>query len=136
MLQNEGRFPKYLLPAFLNTSQYLTAKYCNPISEINLTSSNFNDSHVWLEMDVNTVKNPHKILPNLFQDWTEEQINQNLSEIETIADGGAELMAYFKLIYQDMSELERSEIKLSLFKYCELDTLAMVMIYEHFRFDL
>ncbi len=127
---------KYLLPACLNTSQYLKAKYCNPISEINLTSSNFDDSHVWLEMDGDKVKNPYKILPKLFQDWTEEQLDQNLGEIETIADGGAALMAYAKLQYQDMSELESSEIKSSLLKYCELDTLAMVMIYEHFRFDL
>ncbi len=87
-------------------------------------------------MEGNTVKNPYKILPRLFQDWTNEQIDQNLGEIETIADGGAALMAYAKLQYQDMSELERSEIKSSLLKYCELDTLAMVMIYEHFRFDL
>jgi hypothetical protein len=127
---------KYLLPACLNSSQYLKAKYCNPIAEINLTSTNFDGSHVWLKMEGDTVKNPYKILPKLFQDWTDEQIDQNLGEIETIADGGAALMAYAKLQYQDMTELERSEIKSSLLKYCELDTLAMVMIYEHFRFDL
>jgi len=38
-----------------------------------------------------------------------------------------------KLQYTDMAEEERLEIKKSLFKYCELDTLAMVMIYEYFR---
>lgn len=87
-------------------------------------------------MDGDNVKNPYKILPKLFLDWTDEQIDQNLSEIETIADGGAALMAYAKLQYQNMTDLERSEIKSSLLKYCELDTLAMVMTYEHFRFDL
>lgn len=127
---------KYLLPACLNTSQYLKAKYCNPIANINLTSTNFDDSHFWLEMNGNKVKNPYKILPKLFQDWTDEQIDQNLGEIEIIADGSAALMAYAKLQYQDMNELERSEIKSSLLKYCEQDTLAMIMIYEHFRFDL
>ena len=30
-----------------------------------------------------------------------------------------------------MSETERSALKASLLKYCELDTLAMVMLYEH-----
>ena len=30
-----------------------------------------------------------------------------------------------------MSEKERAEITKGLLKYCELDTLAMVMIYEH-----
>jgi len=35
-----------------------------------------------------------------------------------------------------MNEQERKEIKESLLKYCELDTLAMVMIYEHFKEEL
>lgn len=127
---------KYLLPACLNSSKYLQSKYSNPISEINLTSLNFNNDHVWLAWDGNAVKNPYKMLPQLFSDWTEEQINQNLGEIENIADGGAALTAYAKLQYQDMSESERSELTSALLKYCELDTLAMVMIYEHFKFDL
>jgi len=52
--------------------------------------------------------------------------------MNNIADGGAALTAFGKLQYTDMSEEERLEIKNSLLKYCELDTLAMVMIYEHF----
>jgi hypothetical protein len=32
-----------------------------------------------------------------------------------------------------MSEYEYGELKKSLLKYCELDTLAMVMIYEAWR---
>jgi hypothetical protein len=35
-----------------------------------------------------------------------------------------------------MSEKERSEITKGLIKHYELDTLAMVMIYEHFKEDL
>ena len=38
--------------------------------------------------------------------------------------------------YQDMSKQERAIIKQSLLKYCELDTLAMVMIYEFFASEL
>jgi uncharacterized protein YprB with RNaseH-like and TPR domain len=53
--------------------------------------------------------------------------------MEGIADGGAALTAYAKLQYQDMTERERTEITQGLLKYCELDTLAMVMIYEHFK---
>jgi hypothetical protein len=30
-----------------------------------------------------------------------------------------------------MSDKERGQISAALLKYCELDTLAMVMIYEH-----
>jgi len=43
------------------------------------------------------------------------------------------LKAFAKLQYEYMSEREREEITLGLKKYCELNTLAMVMIYEHFR---
>jgi hypothetical protein len=32
-----------------------------------------------------------------------------------------------------MTDKERGEITGGLLKYCELDTLAMVMIYEHFK---
>ncbi len=32
-----------------------------------------------------------------------------------------------------MTEVERTEITAGLLKYCELDTLAMVMVYEHLK---
>jgi uncharacterized protein YprB with RNaseH-like and TPR domain len=35
-----------------------------------------------------------------------------------------------------MTTKEREEITHGLLKYCELDTLAMVMIYEHFKHDI
>ena len=55
--------------------------------------------------------------------------------MDSIADGGAALTAYSKLQFTDMSTDERTELRKSLLKYCELDTLAMVMLYEHFRYD-
>ena len=39
-------------------------------------------------------------------------------------------MAYAKMQFEHMSDYERSELQAGLLKYCELDTLAMVMIYE------
>jgi len=56
--------------------------------------------------------------------------------MENIADGSAALTAYSKLQYVDMTTKEREGIMQGLLKYCELDTLAMVMIYEHFRNDI
>ena len=50
-----------------------------------------------------------------------------------IADGGAALTAYSKLQFVDMPDHERETIINGLLKYCELDTLAMVMIYEHLK---
>lgn len=127
---------KQVLPACLNSSPYLKSKYSQPIGQINLTSTNFNDDHKWIEMDGGSVKNPYKLLKPLFVGWDDEQMEENKGDIENIADGGAALMAYSKLQYTDMTDAEREEIKKALLSYCELDTLAMVMIYEHFRFDI
>ena len=127
---------KQVLPACLNSNNYLKAKYSQPIGRINLTSTNFDDSYVWIEMDDSLVKNPYKLLKPLFEGWAEEEMEENQGDIENIADGGSALMAYSKLQYTDMTDAERQEIKNALLKYCELDTLAMVMIYEHFRFDI
>ena len=45
-----------------------------------------------------------------------------------IAEGGAAAMAYARLQFEDLNTKERSNIKGALLRYCELDTLAMVMI--------
>ena len=127
---------KSVLPAVLNSSYYLKHKYAQPIGQINLTSTNFNDNHIWLNIQNEEVINPYKMLPPLFKGWSDLEIEETLSEMSDIADGGAALTAYAKLQYQDMSESERNEITNGLLKYCELDTLAMVMIYEHFIEDI
>ena len=64
---------------------------------------------------------------------TQDQINDTLSELENINDGGAALTAYGKIQYTEMTKQEREEISKSLRRYCELDTLAMVMIFEHLK---
>lgn len=127
---------KFVLPACLNSSEFLKQKYSKPIHDINLTSKNFDKDHVWISMDNGRVINPYKLLPNLFEGWSDEDLDNVIGEIDTIADGGAALMAYAKLQYYDMTDEERNELTRSLLKYCELDTLAMVMVYEHFRYDL
>ena len=71
------------------------------------------------------------MLPPVFEGWDQLEKMETLSDIEDIADGGAALTAYAKLQFQDMSDKERSQITKGLLKYCELDTLAMVMFYEH-----
>ena len=73
------------------------------------------------------------MLPKVFKNVTQDEIENILSEIDNIDDGGAALTAYGKIQYTDMSERERQEISEALKRYCELDTLAMVMIYEHLK---
>ncbi len=43
------------------------------------------------------------------------------------------MVAYAKMQFTEMSEEEREAITKGLLKYCELDTLAMVMIWEHWK---
>lgn len=123
---------KSVLPAVLNSSDYLQEKYSKPLREIGLSSMNFEPGHVWLQVE-GEVLSPYKMLPPLFEEWTEEQLDETVSGMDSIADGGAALTAYGKLQYTDMPKEERLAIKQSLLKYCELDTLAMVMIWEYFR---
>jgi hypothetical protein len=87
-------------------------------------------------MKGDAVINPYKTLAPLFENWDDSEMEENLSDMENIADGGAALTAYAKLQYVDMTTKERAEITQGLLKYCELDTLAMVMIYEHFKHDI
>lgn len=127
---------KAVLPAALSSSKYLQQKYSKAINQINVSSKNFSKEHIWLEVENGIVKSPYKMLPSVFENWNEEQIENSLSEIEGIADGGSALTAYGKLQYTDMEQVEIDELTNALLKYCELDTLAMVMIFEHFKEDL
>lgn len=134
-LTNGSNSLKYILPAILNTSEFLKEKYSKPLSEISITSINFSDDHIWLHFENSQVINPYQLLPKLFAEWDLEKIEDTISDLDTIADGGAALTAYSKLQFTDMSHDERNELRKSLLKYCELDTLAMVMLYEHLKYE-
>ncbi len=124
---------KDVLPAILNTCEYLQGKYTKPLKEIGISSLNLMDTHVWLSNDGVVFENPYKKLPKLFEEWTAEQLDELVSGMEELADGGAALTAYGKMQYTDISDAEIKELSTALLKYCELDTLAMVMLFEHFR---
>jgi hypothetical protein len=124
---------KSVLPAILGTSAYLQDKYAKTISEIGLSSLNFPDTHVWLSIQNGVVESPYDRLPKLFENWDAFEQEELISEMEDVSNGGAAMVAYAKLQYEDMSTPERAELVKGLLKYCELDTLAMVMLYEELR---
>ena len=68
----------------------------------------------------------------MFQDVSDESMNF-LSEEDELSNGGAALTAYGRMQFSEISEYEKKELEKALLKYCELDTLAMVMIYEAWR---
>jgi hypothetical protein len=48
-----------------------------------------------------------------------------------IREGGAAMVAYARMQFAEMSETEKKSIITSLLRYCELDTLAMVILWEY-----
>lgn len=128
---------KEILPAVLNSSTFLQTKYQQPISLLNLSSKNFDDNHVFLQLEDGLSISPYKCLPPIFEDFDYEVLENAIEKVSEsvheIKDGGAALFAYGKLQFPDMPETERTAINNGLLRYCELDTLAMVMIYEYFR---
>lgn len=76
------------------------------------------------------VRDPYSLLPKIFEDLDEEKTRDFLIAFEEIHEGGAAAMAWCRMQFSDMTDDEWEAIARDLLKYCELDTLAMVMIYQ------
>ena len=130
---------KKLLSALFKHSRFLKENYQKPLYGTTLMPSfNFKDKSWYVESN-GIVINPYEQLENRFNDsW----INNNLNEIEAlegesymqgIADGAAAVIAYTKLQQLNLDSKERLVLQTQLKRYCELDTLAMVMAYQAIR---
>ncbi len=123
---------KYVSPAILATSLYLQDKYKHSVygAEDGIKSLNF-INQAWIQYnDSGEIMDPYQLLPKLFADASEHDL-EILFEEDEIKHGGAAMTAYAKLQFSEMSSLERNELRSALLKYCELDTFAMVMLYEY-----
>ena len=49
---------------------------------------------------------------------------------DAITQGGMAATTFAKLQFEDLTDAQRASLKTALLRYCELDTLAMVMIAE------
>jgi len=126
---------KKVLPAVMQSSSFLNERYSKPIygSKTGIPSLNFKDQ-VWWVKSVTGVENPYKLLPPVFNDMPQEMLEDMESEDDlAIAEGGAATTAFARLQFDNLSPNERNSIEASLLRYCELDTMAMVMIYEAWR---
>jgi len=128
---------KVTLPAVLNASKYLQERYSQPIygKGCEIPSLNFSEPLTWIQKEGDEVLNPYKQLPPMFSGWTEQELEKLDLVIEdiNIQEGGSAMMAWAKMHFTEMGETEKNEIKEALLRYCELDTMAMVMIYESWR---
>jgi len=81
------------------------------------------------------VSDPYSMLPPVFRHLPCEVLETSDPDADVaIAEGGAATLAYARLQFEDLPpQSEREATKESLLRYCELDTLAMVMVYEAWR---
>ena len=121
---------KVVLPAILNSSTYIQEKYIKPVygAEDGIKSLNFQDQ-TWVKHQDGQVSDPYQLLPKLFQDVSDEEYKA-IQLHEDINNGGAAMTAYERLQFENIPPHIRTEIENGMLKYCELDTLAMVLIYE------
>jgi len=127
---------KKVLPAVLNASEHLKSKYSQPIyGGDGIPSFNFKNGKTWVEyFDNDKVKDPYDLLPNLNDIFGEDmQSIDILFADEKIGNGGAAMTAWSYMQFAHMTNKERDAITEALKMYCELDTLAMVFIWEYFQ---
>lgn len=130
---------KAVLPAVLNVSSFLQEKYSRPIYGSEIPSLNIPaDSPIaWISRAADgTVENPYKKLPSVSEYLPEGLLRDKNDEEEDALDfdvnnGGAALTAYSMLQFCGREMVE--PLKRALLRYCELDTMAMVFIWEYFN---
>jgi hypothetical protein len=124
---------KEVLPAVLEESAFLQRKYASPIygRGCRIPSRNF-EAISWIRREGGRIKDPYHLLPRVCSDISNQDQERLLAQ-ETLREGGAAMIAYARMQFEEMPETERAEIRAALLRYCELDTFAMVMLYEAWR---
>jgi hypothetical protein len=135
---------KKVLPAVLKSSAWLKDRYSKPVygPPDGIPSKNFpidqSAGMVWWRDDGTGPANPYDLLPPVMDDlpvgW-----NDSVPSVDpdgddaTIEDGGAAMTAYLRMQFTDVVPATREVYRRALLRYCELDTLAMVMVFEAWR---
>ena len=132
-----GNSIKKVLPAILTGSRKLMDIYSQPIygKPDGIPSLNFAspEGFMWLSKESDgSVMDPYAKLKAYASALLPDVNNTDTS---VIADGGAAATAYARLQFESIDSETRSRIKASLLRYCELDTLAMVMIVQGWQAD-
>lgn len=128
---------KVTLPAVMKASDWLKNVYSQPIygQPGGISSKNFPiegaEGMTWWVPDAAGAKNPYDLLPPIFADIPQAELDGgDQEEGEDILEGGAATTAYARMQFEDVPVPLRDATRKALLRYCELDTLAMVMIYQ------
>ena len=127
---------KKVLPAVMSSSKYLREKYSQPIyGNLNgIPSMNYTDTAWWIDNGHGAPTDPYQLLKDSAKNLIGEDLSSNDADDDLeIAEGGAAATAYSRLQFEEMNSTTRKNIENALLRYCELDTLAMVMIVEAWK---
>lgn len=127
---------KRVLPAVLSHSGFLKETYGRPFygAPDGIPSGNYR-SHIWWKQHADgSVKDPYDLLKEQAKNLLgEEAEDEFTAEDIGIAEGGAAALAYSRLQFEELDDDSRRLIKEALLRYCELDSLAMVMIVQAWK---
>lgn len=116
---------KKVLPALMRSSPFLKERYGKPVyGGADMPSRNLLVPVAWwVPGPDGGPRDPYDLLPRVFADLpaAHEAAGNDLQ------DGGAAMAAYARLQQERLSVPTRQAIEQALLRYCELDTLAMVM---------
>ncbi len=131
---------KKVLPALIASSNWLRQQYAQPIygAAHGIPSLNYRD-FAWCPQraDGSVLTNPYELLASAGSDLLGESLLPGQDpDTLVIAEGGAAATAYARLQFESLALPSAQRIKAALLRYCELDTLAMVMVVQGWRQDL
>lgn len=123
---------KKALPALIACSDRVRNRYSGPTygTAAGIPSKNF-EGQTWVQFDENeNVRDPYTLLAGRFGDPVLDVVEDAEENSQVVADGGAAMVAYGLLQGDSLSPSGRQELEKQMLRYCELDTLAMVMAFE------
>ncbi len=107
---------KDVLQSIMSVSPRLKDIYSRPYSSANY------DAAIWWQADpTGAARSPYRLM---LSDREEEGIRR----------GTEAMVVYARLLSEDLASEEEQSLKKALLRYCELDTLAMFMIYQHWQY--
>ena len=120
---------KKVLPSLMRCSDVLRATYSQPVyGGPDMPSLNLSEPMVWWRQVGGEVLDPYALLPPVFNDFTKDEVEAiEVGFAPELQEGGAAMAAYGRLQFEAIDPRERQSFERALLRYCELDTLAMVM---------
>jgi len=107
---------KDVLQSIMSISPRLKDIYSKPYSSANY------DAAIWWQADPEgAARSPYRLM---LDDREEEGIRR----------GTEAMVVYARLLNEELTAKEEQSLKKALLRYCELDTLAMYMIYQHWQY--